>query len=315
MPANVTANTADDEGSPANGPADAKTGKLGSLAAVIRRRTLDFVAIAILLGAGLTFGTQVTGWWNRDAEDLVFQPSERSTWQWNDPNHPVEIVFGDADFALEREIHHGTTESAVDRLLDRTLQLATTAPKPGRERFVEDGELVRSALAIEPTRTSPDDRCSVHLSLLPLPTAVGLRREPLPGDDAGRPWVVCWGILLGGGDDVWTVYWFVPREKSNGPNGLPSLVPPPGSRTTMRILDGSGSGLWGLRGEGTADEWRRHFDSRFPNSVSRSRGWTNVGGVWTAGFTSEADGWNVDVRFEERGGVCDGIVEIHRREH
>lgn len=288
-------------------------GPLGRLAVTMRRRTLDLVAIAILVVAGLTFGSRIAHWWDRDAEPVLATGSEDPTLTWNEPGEPIEIVLGDSDFVLQREILEGETEVVVEQLLDQTLSLAESAPSPEVPPDEAERHLAESAGRLEPSRKSDDGQVSVHLSMLPLPTAIGLRRESgSEGDDAPAR-AVCWGVLLGGADGTWTAYWSQRRSATEERASDSTIELPRDATTTLRVLDSKGTGLLGIRGPGTAEQWRNHFDSRFDGEAVRSTGWAESSGNWTAAFDviDAADGpRTISITIVAREDHCEALIEI-----
>lgn len=290
----------------------------GGLADTIRRRTSDLLAIGILVVAALSFGREITGWWDADepapvaATEHAFGSSKPG---WDVPGRRVELRFGESGLHLHRERIVGDADVAIEQLLvhcatllsDR--ELPTDAVDPGEER------MLAATTDLEPVRRG--DGWAIHVVATPMPTAIGVLGDDSACTTCGGRRAVCWGVLMGADEPgTWTAFWFDrrPTDDESTTTEFTDVVLPTGAKRTMSLRDVTGAGVIGFEGRGDADEWVRSFDEAHPPDDGwTTNGWRTLGVVRTVRYDHAESGRTVEVRIETGGSALVGLVAVDIR--
>jgi len=290
----------------------------GDVARRITSRTTDFLAISIVLVATLTLGRQIFVWWH------VAPPSESAAQQagppqaaWEGDQQPVALEFGDLPVSVTRQIISGEPAAVVAALV-RNCEIATrAAERPLRERDETEDRLLERLANSKPA-AEESGTWQVHVVDDRFLLVAGLRRLPdgQSGEAARSEWrLVCWGIGMPAGPEVWTTFVMQGTGGASSSRGGALDVPiPPDSRRSLSLKDERGAALVGFSGAGEPDRWMQFYDRWFAG-----RGWTSSDGwsvgqdVWSARFAGpgESDRERVELRFaRDRRGELAGLWQV-----
>lgn len=313
--------------STAPSPAAARpAGGLGDVARRMRSRTLDLIAIGIVLVAGLTFGRQIVEWWRTEPVDLAAGvPALGVNSGWGDGGAPVTLEFGDRPFVLARQMAPGDRDSTLATLRDRCRAVLEKAALPATEPDAAEKSLLKRTAALKPVAEEAG-AWQVYLLEGPFALVVGIRiggaermrdaaatSEPPPAPRR----VVCWGLALPLSERAWTLYIFTAGQPAAAdPAALPHVPVPHGARQVLALREERGGELIGFSGNGAPEEWSRFYDEWFASHGWYSAdGWQTVGGSWTARFVPQGETgaarFVADVQFgTDSGGSLMGLVNL-----
>ncbi|MEX0715938.1 MAG: hypothetical protein WD066_05095 [Planctomycetaceae bacterium] len=269
----------------------------GALAKRISGRTTDLIAIALIAIAALTVGRQLSGWWNTDSEEnanpLAGLPSSQPDWAGGS----VLLELGDSPVAIRREAFTGDGDQAVERLVAICLADVKSAAPPAHPAEPPERKMLDHLKTLPPVVRMADGS-RVHFVPVPVPMTVGTRDftpATVPsaarggdneGSDTGRR-VVAWGLAMRQGERSWTLFSFRSGPPVADAGEAVAIELPPGSRRTLALRGSAGERLIGFEGNGSAAEWRRHFDA-----LAARRGW-RAAGDWRVAAESRTRGFEV----------------------
>jgi hypothetical protein len=267
----------------------------------ITSRTTDLIAIAIVVVASLTFGRQVLQWWHAAPSEPgsagtapVVQPG------WEDQRQPVSLEFGDLPLSMTRQTVVGDTEAVIEALVRHCKRSAAAARSPWREWDEAERQLLARTEGLTPVAEEAGvwRVCVIDRRF---PMVAGIRRfvsGPKEAAFAGYR-LVCWGMAMPAGNDVWNLFVFQGAVKGNAaPTGLPEVPLPPDCRRNLSLRDERGGMLVGFSGNGSPAEWMKFYADYFAD-----QGWWAGEGWMTGGGACSA-------RFHKPGAPQAGRVEV-----
>lgn len=277
---------------------------LGSHSRRIARRTTDLIAIALIIGAGLTVASRVVEWWRTDPADVMDNGrpdiSLGALVPWGIAPDGVQLQFGEAPFALRQQAMRGTFDDALTRLEEncvRRLIAAPAAALPGAASAAEQRLLTQLA-NLTPTRTAADNQWAVYRVPGPLAMVVGVLHS---SPELPESRIAQWGIVLPATEGAWTVLTIEPRQTPAPP--VPQSRPPlpPGATPGVALSDELGGEFATFSG-GSPVEWRSHFDTLATEHGWRpARAWrtdpTDWSSAWIAG-KDRGSARRIDVYFQ-----------------
>jgi hypothetical protein len=302
---------------------------MGDVAKKITGRTTDLLAICIVLGASLTFGSQIVSWWhaapppNSAADPALAAPG------WNDALQPVDLEFGDLPVALTRQSILGDQAAAIEALVrhcQSAVKDSTAAPGPADDVEIR---LLNRVAELTPAAEEPgawqvfvaDERFPLVVGVRPSAPAAPKRPGhsgsnggvdgQSAGDRAARR-LVCYGLAMPVGERTWTV--FIVKGSPAGqtsPASPGNISLPPGAARTLSLRDERGSLLLGFSGNGDPEEWIRFYEDQCSKcGWARSAAWSQGNESWAARFARRDGDW-VDVRFaKDRRGELTGVLQV-----
>ena len=290
---------------------------LGDVARRITSRTTDFIAIAIIVVASLTIGRQVLDWWHApptQAEALSEASGSRPAWE--DSREPIALEFGDSPLAMTRQVVEGEKKTTIDVLVGHCRQAVSATRRPWRESDEAEERLLERTAGLTPVAEELGV-WQVYVIDERFPMVAGVRRFASGQKEAARgtPRLVCWGMAMPAGKNVWNAYVFQGAARgSPAATGLPEVPLPPGSRRNLSLRDERGGALVGYSGSGSGQAWMKHYDGWFAaQGWSSNEGWRTEGGTWSARFRNQKDpaaGW-VEIHFaEDAHRELTGLVQI-----
>jgi hypothetical protein len=266
---------------------------LGDLARRMRRRTLDLIAIGVVLIAGGVVGRLLVESYRRPI-DGPQDPSANSSPGFAE-ELPVDLDFGEAEFALARQIVEGTAEDAAAKLAELLRsKIETACPKAGAP---DETELqVIAAARKRPAFLEQSGEWSLHALDERFGMQVGLRNvATAQGDRSQQTWrVTVWGLSLPTGENRWSLYAVTPGGRVGSPtegqpaHPLPDL--PTGAIRTLRIEDARGEFVLGFSGAGPVEAWRTFFEERFAREGLVGTAWILGPDRVSARFVARSDG-------------------------
>lgn len=317
---------------------------LGDLARRVSRRTVDLVAIAIVLAASLSLGRQVIQWWGVDPEPpRLAAPMDSLAGE----ELPVTLEFGDHPLRLTRQMFTGERQAGLLILLQASRVLLESAQQDAASTFARSStpaeeQLLARTADLKPIEEVPG-RWQIYQVDLPFvlilgvgvrsaaesgsPGTAGSSESPESSQTAGataaatsvatpapQRYLVSWGIMLPHGENAWTLYTFEikPGDEAGGAGSVADVPLPPSSRRLLSLADRHGGRFVGVAGDGTPAEWQRFFDGFFQSQGWEAAGGWHVGdGHWSARFQRKgsSNSASVDIQFgnDERGGTS-GVV-------
>ena len=278
---------------------------LGSLSRRIARRTTDLIAIALIIGAGLTVTSRVVEWWRTDPADVMNNTrpafSLDALAPWGITPDGVGLQFGDAPFSLRQQVQSGTLDDALTRLEENCLRrLTATIPGsalPGAATPAEQ-RLIAQLANVTASRTAADGQWAVYRVPGPLAMVVGTLQASGTSEESR---IACWGIVLPSAENVWTVLTVEPRPTS-APHSPSSRPPLPPSATPGLALSDDLGGEFATFAGGAPAEWRTHFDTLASQHQWRpERPWRTDPSDWSAAWTTGNESGSprrIDVYFQ-----------------
>lgn len=293
-------------------------GGLGLLARRIRDWTSRGLVSAIILGAGLAMGMEVTRWWASDGGVPAGQPAE-SVAGLADSAQPLLVEFGDCRWSFSRQVISCSPEKAMIALQARCGEIARRAspalPAPGEE----ERRLFRSIAGKKPV-AEEQGRWALYELSEPLPMVVAIQSaEPasLAGDShasaAPNGRVVAWSIGVPAGPDAWTLLTFSPsRSAAVEPARSFRWSLPPKCRRLFSLRAAGGGAMISFRGPSEADEWRAFFPAWLVQQGGKVvEVWRPYGATWhlRGVLSPDQSPIAVDVRFGPGGdGGLSGLI-------
>ncbi|MBS0263590.1 MAG: hypothetical protein JSS02_16735, partial [Planctomycetes bacterium] len=252
---------------PATPPA-ARPASMQDVARKIRGRTADLLAIAIIVGATLSFGSQIISWWRSGppadaAGNPVLTPPG-----WDLDGQPVDLGFGDLPVTLTRQQIAGDHPAAVEALFEACREISMAATAPLGETPDAEQRLIERVASLTPRSELPgawqvyvvDDAFPFVVGLKTLTVNSGTAKPPTtapaaptaehsaPADSEQIPRrLVCYGLAMPAGEQAWTL--FIARNSTHptvtGATGF-EIALPPGATQTLSLRDRRGSLLVGF---------------------------------------------------------------------
>jgi hypothetical protein len=265
----------------------------GDLARRMRRRTLDLIAIGVVLIAGGVVGRLLIEAYRRPIDGPP-DPTANASPGFAE-ELPVDLDFGEAEFALARQIVEGTAEDAATKLAELLRSKIETALPPAEAPNETERQLIDAALK-RPAFLEQSGEWSLHALDERFGMQVGLRNvAKAEGDTSRQNWrVTVWGLSLPTGENRWSLYAVTPGGRTQSPNAdqasgpLPEL--PPGAMRTLRIEDARGEFVLGFSGKGPVEAWRTFFEERFAREGLVGTGWVLGPDRVSARFIARSDG-------------------------
>ncbi len=308
--------------SPAPAPSPARN-SLASVARQVSRRSIDLVAIALVIGASLSLGKQVLEWWGVDpATPQLTAPLDTLA---AGTGGPMTLEFGDRPLRLTHRTITGDRPAALRTLLRGcrdALDAWAKRPEHGMPAGPTEAEtqLLARTTELRPIEEQPG-KWQIYQVDLPfqLLVGVGITESPrssatesnaeLPAAPATQRHLVSWAIMLPQSEKAWTLYAFEIKSEAGtaGDETTPDMPMPPESRRLLSMTDRSGGRFVGIAGEGTPIHWQQFYNGWFTaHGWENASGWREVGGHWSARFRhpETAGATVVDLQFgsnEQRG--------------
>jgi hypothetical protein len=306
-----------------NAKAAAPAGKpvsMGDVAKKITSRTTDLLAMAIVLAASLTFGSQIIWWWQNDApppspagNPALAPPG------WEDGQQSVDLEFGDLPLALTRQTVVGDQPAAIEALVGHCRSIVQAAAAPANDPDEAEIRLLERIADLTPIAQETgawqvfvvDDRfpfvAAVTLAVSRRPT----EKNAATDADLSRR-LICYGLAMPAGEQLWTLLIVKGAPAgSNSSAGSPDIPLPPGAARTLSLRDSQGSVLLGFAGKALASEWITFYED-----LAEARGWTRLTAwsagneSWAARFARRDRGW-VDIRLaNDRRGELTGVLQV-----
>ena len=274
-------------------PAPPPPPSLGDLARRMRRRTLDLIVIGVVLIAGGVVGRLLVEAYRRPMDGPP-DPSANASPGFAE-ELPVDLDFGEAEFALARQIVEGSTEDAATKLAELLRSKIETALPPAEAPNETERQVIAAARK-RPAFLEQSGEWSLHALDERFGMQVGLRNvSNAQGDTSQQNWrVTVWGLSLPTGENRWSLYAVTPGGRTQSPAAdqtsglLPEL--PPGALRTLRIEDARGEFVLGFSGAGPVDSWRTFFEKRFAREGLVGTGWVLGPDRVSARFIAPTDG-------------------------
>lgn len=313
--------------SPAPAPQPARR-TLADVGRQVTRRSIDLVAIALVIGASLTLGKQVLEWWGIEPDAPHLAPPLETVAAGT--GGPMTLEFGDRPLRLTHHTFTGDRSAALRALLGTCRQALDVWAKrtergtPAASAAAESQLLERTS-QLRPIEEQPGTWQIYQVDLpFVLLVGVGLTGSPAngkteePANTAAAPAVqrhlVSWGIMLPQSEQAWTLYAFEIKSEDGtaGGGATPEVPLPPDSRRLLSMTDRTGGRFVGITGAGTPDRWQQFYDGWFAaQGWENASGWRKVGGHWSVRFRQPdaAGAAVVDLQFgsDERRGTS-GVV-------
>lgn len=301
-----------------------KPASMGDVAKKITSRTTDLLAICIVLGASLTFGTEIVSWWqaaprpNPAANPALAAPG------WDNSLQPVDLEFGDLPLALTRQSIVGELSAAIEALVRHCrsdVEHASAPPIPPDDVEIR---LLNRIAELTPTVEEPGV-WQVFIVDERFPLVVGVRNSAPAADesasggghftasaDSGGWRLVCYGLAMPAGEKSWTVFIVKGQPARQRSPASPGSIPlPPGAARTMSLRDERGSLLLGFSGSNTPQDWVAFYDGFCTaHGWTRTVDWSPGNESWAARFARREGGW-VDIRFaRDQRGELTGVLQV-----
>lgn len=306
-----------------------KTG-FGKVARKIRSRTTDLLAIAILLMGGLAVGKQIHSWWQAD-EDSNQSPQEivqsnlGDVIPWGTDKVPVSLAFGQSPHAITRMSFQGERVEASAMLVQQCEGIAQAAKQPMRIPPVAHRKMLERLSRFKPVKKQGD--WQVYRFDGPVFMATATKRfshreistdHPAvmsPTDTETAPYVVCWGVALPAGENLWTLFTFHSTTIQNQGEGsrLPVIEIPPYSRRIFSMRDDRGRGWITFRGVDSG--WKQFHDNWFQkHGWKLQSSWQDFGNVRAATFRGrfKEKSFRVELSYQkvDRRGESTGTIIV-----
>lgn len=245
---------------------DANPKGFTSVGQLIRRRTTDFLAIAII-GFGLfTISGQLVDWWKTEPDELtnpVLTANDLVGLQsmWGSDGSPVTLDFGDSPYSVRKHFIRGKAEDAVEYLVSESKAIVNR-PLDGLPPATDaETRLIKLVNKVQPVDSG--DSWAIYRIDYPSTMVVGVRELPHEiAEDPSSVRVVCWGIMLSVRDQ-WSLFMIEPAPTS-ADHSSPFLISlPPNSRRTMSLRDERGAFVMGVMGKGDVRSWADHYHQEF----------------------------------------------------
>lgn len=295
-----------------------------TLAQTIRARTIDLVAMSLVLIVSLAAGRQVLEWWREDGIPVTTRPTATP---WGEGGVPVSMEFGESAFSMLRQSVEGDAREALSQMVKRCGEASATAREPLEPPLKAEMDLLQRLSLEQPPASVAEATRDWRVCRLPdmMQLTVGIRRFPAnPPDASGRWRVVCWAWLMRAGEREWSLYVCSPTSQPRPIAGIEQLPMPKGCRQVLSLREERGGILAAFVGELTPEECQKSFDREFAALGWKSSGWQVVQGAWLARYRktsgSEAEEPNpettapanaaADVQFHLEGNGVSGVVSV-----
>lgn len=286
-----------------------------SVGQLIRRRTTDFLAIAIL-GFGLfAISGHLVDWWRTDSDELtrpLLTAEEMVGLQsmWGSDGSPVTLDLGDSPYSVRKHFIRGKAEAAVEYLVTESQAIATRPLPDLPPATAAETRLIKLINNVKPVVSG--DSWAIYRIDYPSIMVVGVRASEHAEDANVR--VVCWGIMLSVGDQ-WSLFMIEPAATGTEQNNPFVVSLPPNSKRTMSLRDERGASVIGVTGKSDIRSWAKHYAEEFSsNEWSLENEWRYEKTQATARYAIESSGrkshW-IDVQLTRTANQrCSGLIVI-----
>ena len=288
---------------------------------LIRSRTLDLLAIAIIALGLIAIGGHLTNWWDTDAEQLsnpllTAQELVGLDTIWGADGTAVQLDFGNSPYSLRKEIVTGNAEAAVDALLDRCETIVRSSTDNVTSRTPAETRLLKLVEAAKPIRESETGDWALYRIEYPTTMIVGTRETVQTASPSPRR-IICWGIALPIADR-WTLFTIQPAVGQSA-DGHPDIPLPPEAFRTLSLREASGAFLMGFTGEASIQEWSLFFTKQAQHfGWETSEAWNQRESSAAARylFETESGSFWIDVQLtRSRKHRLTGLVSVIPRVH
>jgi hypothetical protein len=290
---------------------------IGDLARRMTSRTTDLIAIGLIVVATLTLGRQVRDWWRTPPPTVeVTEQAVGPVPAWEDGRQPIALEFGDLPLAMTRQVVEGNQKKTIDALVQNCRQEVATARSPWREADEAERRLVEMTAGLTPV-ADESEVWQVFVVDERFPMVAGLRHFDGPNNEAARGLfrLVCWGLALPVGQDIWNVYVFKGAQSAGAAaSGIPEISLPPGGHRNLAVRDEQGGRLVGFSGIASAEEWIKYYDRWFAEKDwSSGEDWRASSGTWSARFQKQTSdtATTVKIHFAQGArGELMGLIQV-----
>ena len=227
---------------------------------MVVRRILDVLVIGALGLVAWSVGGQLTAWWR--AEPEVWLPQTESlTTEW--AVGPVSLTFGERSAQIERFSTAGTPDDVRSALATRGEELLQTSQWPDRPVSPAERAWLAS-LKTAPARAIDSAAGNVYTPEGQFPSLIVTRFLTATNqrfDDGLTERIVGWGMTFPTGQNQWLVYLFQPTPQTSRTKAAVAWTAPPAAKLLLSQSDARGHHLTAYEGDGTLEEWSRHFDT------------------------------------------------------
>ena len=204
------------------------------IAKQISSRATDLLAISIIAVAGLTMGGYLVDWWSTDPEQAASTTSLAQSIAgtgsaWGSHGAAVGLQFGDKHYSVARQVVRGDLGHAVGILKQNCLAIVSDQSVFSdslSETTAAERRLLEASSKIEPFEQQLGKWQLFQIDK-PISMIVGTQSgdsnhvepsKPLDRPDVRR--VVCWGLAIPSGRDLWTLFTYraTPRSLASTSN-------------------------------------------------------------------------------------------------
>lgn len=234
----------------------------GSWYQFLRGRTTDFIAMAIIVAGGLTFGRQILHWWREPPPQPFTAGGADASSGARLGDGPVAIGFGSRSERVIRQVTRGSADEAWRQLVQLTVRHTREAAFPASEPTPSETTILDQMRDQTPVRADARDGWRVYRLHPELLQLVGLR-DAEPGANSGRRTrLVVTGYLFPRPNGEWGQFVFLAAGASS--EGADFPVPlPAGARKSLSVFSREHDGFVAFTGTDRLDEWSRHFRECF----------------------------------------------------
>lgn len=278
------------------------------LAARLRGRAVDLLAIGLLAAIIVGAGRQATRWWNDDpADSSTATPLAEPVFPlFGGDGQPVTIEFGRRKMSLSRRTYAGSRSSAVEQLATLCLERTLKAPLPAGPPDSAEQRMLKLLASQQPWDALPG-QWQVFLTEGPVTLAVGLRHtaaagpgmsrgtestsknaarssSPPSGIAANAPWrVVATAMVFPAGDGRWTIYETDPpganpggstarQPASPAADNLRERLLPAAAELLLSLTDAAGSSVTSFRIPAATPEDLPQLQQLFDSAARQEQG-------------------------------------------
>jgi hypothetical protein len=310
----------------------------GTLAKRISSWTSKGLASALVLVAGLAFGTQVLQWWREDKTPPDSPVGAVGVADGlGDPAREHRLRFGDSPWCMTRRMVAATKPDALAMLRAACTEsirssdgLPTTVPEAAEKQWLSDLSS-RQPVQQEPGRWALYEMEEPNLMVVGTREGKeegGRRKEEgevttvdpsfllPPSSFPSGPRVVTWGLAIPGEGSQWTLYTLQWNPSSDGiSDPSEDITIPPGSARILSARVSGGGAMVSFRGPLDIETWKRFFDSWLSVHHWRSDGpWRQYGSYWHLHCERSAAGqdgsMDLDLGPDGRGGQSGLVVLV-----
>jgi hypothetical protein len=327
-------------------PEPRKAPGFAALAKRISSWTSKGLASALVLVAGLAFGTQVLQWWraDKDSSDSPVEPVAAAD-GLGDPAREHHLRFGDNPWSMTRRTVAAAKPDALAMLratCAESIRSGDALPATVWDDFQSRPTAAEQQWLIALAGRQPVQQESGRWALYELeePNLMvvgtrsvgkeegGRRKEEIgaasprssfilpPSSFPSGSRVVTWGLAIPGEGSQWTLYTLQWTPSSGGEAGPSEDIPiPSGSARILSVRATGGGAMVSFRGPPDVEAWKRFFDSWVSLHHWRAVGpWRQYGLNWHLHCEKDrsAQGGTMDLHFgpDTRGGQSGLVVLV-----